>query len=301
MSTAESEPTDLVKVEIVEATALESLERAQVDIQIATAKQFPRSVVSFKREAAALACLDEQTAGECFYHLKRSGKVIEGPSVRFAEIVQYSWGNIQAGSRIIATEERFVVAQGVAFDMEKNVRATAEVKRRITDRHGKRYGDDMIGTTCNAACSIALRNAIFRVVPRALYKSVLDKAKRVSLGKDKSFDEQRRDSMVWWTEQGGTLQQIAEALGRKGMADITLDDLIVLRGLRTAIEEKQTTLADALKPQDAPGEQETKAAPSNLMERLDKQKGNEPDSAAAVSNGPELKEQDGTLFAEIPS
>lgn len=55
-----------------------------------------------------------------------------------------------------------MTAQGVFHDLERNVAITYEVRRRIVDKNGRRYKPDMIGVTANAACSIALRNAILR-------------------------------------------------------------------------------------------------------------------------------------------
>ena len=65
---------DLVEGEVVEKTDLamvEQLTRGEIDIQISTAKRYPRSIERFQSEAEAMACLDEHTASECFYALKR--------------------------------------------------------------------------------------------------------------------------------------------------------------------------------------------------------------------------------------
>src|SRR5262245_11187920 len=161
------------------ATALESLNRSEIDIQIATARKYPRSLLKFKNDAEAMACLDEETASSCFYALKRAEKPIEGPSVRLAEIVASAWGNLRSGARIIAEDEKFVVAQGACHDLEKNVAFQVEVRRRITDKNGRRYSDDMITTTCNAACSIALRNAIFKAIPGAYVNRSSRKLKKL--------------------------------------------------------------------------------------------------------------------------
>ena len=61
------------------STALEAVDRASIDIQIATAKQYPRSVDKALKEALTLATLDEETAASMFYVLPRAGKRIEGP------------------------------------------------------------------------------------------------------------------------------------------------------------------------------------------------------------------------------
>ena len=142
--------------------------RAEVDIQVATAKRFPRSIKAFNRQAMEMATFNEDVAAGCIYALPRGGKPIEGPSVRLAEIVLAAWGNVRADARVIDVGAKEITAEGMCWDLEKNIAIRVQVKRRITDKNGSRYNDDMIVVTGNAACSIALRNAVFKVIPMAL-------------------------------------------------------------------------------------------------------------------------------------
>src|SRR5690606_17376874 len=75
------------ELQVVSGGALSELTRAEIDMQIATAKRYPRSLTQFKESAMEMACLDEETAASMFYVLPRDGKKIEGPSVRLAEVV----------------------------------------------------------------------------------------------------------------------------------------------------------------------------------------------------------------------
>src|SRR3954462_11756172 len=132
----QEEPVREVQLEGVAASALESLERASVDIQISTAHKYPRSLTVVKRRMMDLATLDEETAESCFYKLNRQGKSIEGPSIRLAEIAASSFGNLRYGARVIANDGKQITAQGFCHDLESNVMSTIEVKRRITGRDG---------------------------------------------------------------------------------------------------------------------------------------------------------------------
>ena len=67
---------------------------AQVMLQVQTARAFPRSIKSAMQEARSMATLDRETAGSCFYKIPRAGKMIEGPSIRLAEIMASAWGNL---------------------------------------------------------------------------------------------------------------------------------------------------------------------------------------------------------------
>ena len=185
LQTMEEQHVEVMQVN--NAETLMALTKGEIDAQIATAKQYPRNLSRVLNNIETLATMDEDVAGSCFYTLRRkerdgSVKLIEGASVRMAEIVASSWGNLRTQARIIANDGKTITAQGVCHDLETNTAISVEVKRRITDKSGKTYNEDMQIMTGNAACAIALRNAVFKVVPAALIKKTIDKAKKVSLG-----------------------------------------------------------------------------------------------------------------------
>lgn len=231
-------------MEIVAHGGIESADRAAIDMQIATAKMYPRAISRFRKEAEALALLDEQTAGECFYALPRSGKTIEGPSARFAEIVLYAWGNARADADIVAEDDTHITAQGTFFDLERNVAIRVRVKRRITDKHGRRYNEDMVGVTSNAGISIALRNAVFKGIPKALWKPIYEKARRASLGEGGTLQQKREQAFEWFRKLGVEPERVLAVLGVGGIEDVKEDELITLRGLANSIKEGETTIEE---------------------------------------------------------
>ena len=56
---------------------------------------------------------------------------------------------------------------------------SAEVRKRIIDKNGNRYSEDMVITTSNAAIAIARRNAIFSIIPRAFVDEMMNYAKTI--------------------------------------------------------------------------------------------------------------------------
>ena len=273
-------------VEVVSSSGLSNLVRAEIDIQIVTAKRFPRSVVNFKREAEAMATLDEDTAATMFYVIPRGGKNIEGPSVRLAEIVGSAWGNLRYSAQIISIESKQIVAQGTCLDLEKNVAAQVEIRRRITDKNGKRFNDDMIGVTANAACSIALRQAIFKVVPFAYIKDIYGKAQEVSIGKGLTMEQRRSRAFDWFTKIGAKQEDVFKVIKKKGLEDVTVDDLITLQGIRSAVMEGETTWEAILKEFESPSTEEKKTGLDGLTDKL--KKGKNPQS-----QGPDNEMNDG--------
>lgn len=236
-------------------TALVSLvSKAELDQAIATAHQWPRSLTKFRRDALEMATMDEQTANECIYALPRKDqgetKMITGPSARLAEIIISAWGNVRAGARVIDEGREFVTAQGVFHDLEKNVGITYEVKRRITGRNGNRYSADMIAVTANAACSIALRNAVFKGVPKALWASVESEVRRVIAGDSKTLGARREKVMGALNKMGVPNERVFALLDVAGMADIGLDEIVMLQGLGNAIKEGEMSIEEAFAPRE---------------------------------------------------
>lgn len=225
----------------VEGGTVALLNRSEIDMQVATAHKFPRSIKRFRQEALQMVTLNESVAESCIYALPRSGKTIEGPSARFAEVVASAWGNCRAGARVVSDAGDFITAQGVFYDLERNFALTYEVQRRITDKSNRRFNADMIGVTGNAASSIALRNAILKGVPKAFWDDMYQAARAVVMGDFSTLANRRADALKALVAFGVTQEQVFAKLGVEGSADITLDHLVVLRGLITAIKEGDTT------------------------------------------------------------
>lgn len=253
-----------------DVTAIRAITAAELDQSIATARAYPRSLRAFAAECLNMATLSESVAGECIYALPRAGKTIEGPSVRLAEIVASAWGNCRYGARIIEEGAEFITAQGVFHDLERNVSITYEVRRRITNKQGERYNADMIGVAANAACSIAMRNAIFKGVPKAFWVDIYAAARKVVAGDSKTLASRRSDALATLSKVGATEPMVLAALGLKGVEDIGVDELVTLRGLYTAVREGEIPVERAFAPKVVePSEAEPKAKKSRTEKAKD--------------------------------
>jgi hypothetical protein len=224
-----------------------SYEQAQVDGQITTAKRFPRSIGGALEKAKGLATWDKDVAASCTYALpvRAGGKMITGPSVRLAEIMAVSWGNISAGSRPAQIDETSVTGLGFCYDLEQNVRFVFETRRRITDRNGNRYSEDMINQTVQAASAIAFRNAVFKVVPMAFTLKVQTEAQKTARGVEKGLEQRRKDALEKFkTEKGIDKQRILKAIGCRSEEDIGWQQIDMLLGLWAAIDTGESTVEE---------------------------------------------------------
>lgn len=284
-----------------EITTVYDTTKAEIDQSVATAKRYPRSIATFRQDAMTMATIDPEIAASCFYKIPRGGKSIEGPSVRLAEIVASAWGNLRFGARIIGRDSKFVTAQGVAHDTQKNVYVTKEVKRRITDKHGTTFNDDMIAVTENAACSIAFRNALFAAVPFTYTKQIYEMAKKTAIGDAKSLKDRRHTMIEAFSKMGVGLDQILLLVEKNGVEDIGLGEIETLLGVFTAVKDGETTIEEAFPPppkKEAPKAAEAaKAAPMPPSEQL--AQAAETATAALAPEAPAAKPKEGAALTPL--
>lgn len=275
-----------------------ALAKAEIDTQVATAHAYPRSVARAIKNINSLVTISEAAAEECNYALPRGGKPITGPSVRLAEIVASQWGNCRIGARVVHVDrfEKYVEAEGFFHDLETNMATTARVRRRIVDRQGRLFNDDMITVTGNAACSIAKRNAILGGVPKAVWNEAYQTALATIKGDVKTLPERRDGAFKAFAAFGVTPEQIVEALDLGGIEDITLEHLATLIAMHKAIKDGEQTVeeyfpsAGKAKGGDAKGGQK-KGTADKLADIADGAKGKEEDGKHDESKDAEEAEK----------
>ena len=236
---------EIIKVNQVDM--LQAINRAEADIQIATAKQYPRDLTAVLNKIATYATMDKETAEDCFYVLRRkdaSGQdtVIEGLSVRMAEIIAGAWGNLRVQTRIVGNDGRMITAQAICHDLETNVAVSKEVKRSIMTKKGYTYSQDMQVVTGNAAASIAFRNAVLTVIPKAVTKRIINEVKQVALGQSIDLETSRQNIIGYFGKLGVSQQQLFDYLGISKVEEIDKQRVFELRATANAIKEGTTTV-----------------------------------------------------------
>lgn len=222
------------------------LQKAEIDQLVTTARAFPRSLKHVQTRIMSMATLDEESAEECIYALPRGGKPIRGPSIRFAEILKQSYGNCQSAARVVHVDkvEKYVEAEGVFIDLETNSKSTARVRRRISGRNGAVFNDDMIIVTGNAACSIAMRNAILAGVPKPLWRRAYEQVQATITGDVTTLSENREKAFKALAAFGVKPEQVFVALGVEGVEDISVDHIATLRGMYSALKNGEATVEE---------------------------------------------------------
>lgn len=231
---------------------VDAVERANVDSQVATAKQYPRDLTRCINNSIVMATMDYETAQSCGYALPRGGKPITGPSVHLAKLLVSNYGNIRAEAKISKITDKRVISRGTCWDLENNVATAFEVGRSIIGKNGKRFSDDMITVTGNAASSIAYRNAVFSVIPKAITNKVYQAAQHFITG-DLSDEEKlvaRRKKCIdfFKDEYGITEQEVVMLCGKQTINQIKAEQIALLLGITQSLKDGDTTVDELMKP-----------------------------------------------------
>jgi len=249
------------QLEVVSSDVIYQQDKASIDMQISTAKAYPRNITKATNNAIAIATMDPETADSCNYSVPRGGKAITGPSIHLAKILAQCWGNMRIEAKVVAIDLTQVTSEGIAFDLESNLAIKTQVKRSIMQNewvNGKKTGktyrmnDDMITVTGNAANSIALRNAIFAVIPKSIVDKAYKSAKKMITGdlsdNDKLIAKRKQVFDKLKDTYSITEIEILSAIGKAAIDHVTPDDIVILIGIGTAIKDGDTTVDQAFRP-----------------------------------------------------
>ncbi len=252
------------EVMVMDTKAVEQITRGEVDIQISTAHKYPRSIQRFLVQSKDLATINKATARSCFYRLPRDEwdpvkktyvpKIIEGASIRLAEICASTFGNIRHGARVIEIGRERISVMGMAHDLESNNLEQCELTGSILNKYGERYKEHMISTTANALCAKAKRNALLVVIPRAYVDQIMRVCKETALGKNQTMVERWKELLSLYAGHRVEESSLLEYVEREGFADVTMDNMIDLHGILTAVEEGEISMAAALDKRSSGGE-----------------------------------------------
>ena len=243
---------EVIKTEATDIQYVDATEKANVDSQVATAKQYPRDIKKSLNNSIVMATMDNETAQACGYALPRGGKPITGPSVHLAKIIVSNWGNMRTESKVVQITDRQIVSRGVAWDLENNVASAFEVRRSIVNSKGQRFSDDMITVTGNAANSIAYRNAVFSVIPKALVDKVYKEAQKLITGdlSDETVLLKRRTKAInlFKDEYDISEEEVIKLCGKQTVNQIRADEIALLLGIYQSLKDGDTIVEELMKP-----------------------------------------------------
>ena len=231
---------------------MDAIEKANVDVQVATAKQFPRNVTRAIQNSIVMATIDPETAQMMRYALPRGGKPITGPSVHLAKLIVSNWGNVRAEAKVVQITGSQVVSRGTCWDLENNVATAIEVRRNIKGKNGQRFSDDMITVVGNAANSIAFRNAVFSVIPKAVTDKVYRAAQECitgDLSDEAKLLQKRTNCLKFFNDEYGiTEEEVIKLCGKQTVNQIKAEEIALMLGIYQSLKDGDTTVEEVMEP-----------------------------------------------------
>ena len=209
---------------------------------------------------------DESKNGSslAIYRVPRAGTNIQGPTIRFAEMMLREWKYLSVEVNPLGENDRERLLQVVCTDYQscnftsemvtvpksverKKVRPSDVVLSQRTNTYGEpvylvQATDDELAMRTNALVSKARRNLILQAVPGWLIEEAIDQVRETARTKDaQDPDAAKRKLFDAFATVGVTAPQLAEYLGHSNaLSPAELEDL---RGYFSGIREGYTTWA----------------------------------------------------------
>jgi hypothetical protein len=128
---------DVVVQENFSPAIIYQQDKAFIDMQIATAKAYPRNIRKATENSVAVVTMDFQTAESCNYSVPRGNKSITGPSVHLAKIIAQFWGNMRIEAKVVGVDQTHVTSEAVCWDSETKLLAKrTQVVNALKDEYG---------------------------------------------------------------------------------------------------------------------------------------------------------------------
>jgi hypothetical protein len=232
-------PEAMVEVE-------QSRAMAEVQSAIVLAKRFPRNPIE-AMDRIATACQRPGLAEASLYSYARGGTEITGPSIRLAEAIAQSWGNVQFGVKELEQRNGESTVEAFAWDMETNVRQVKafQVKHeRHTKRGSYRLEDprDIYEAVANQGAR-RLRACILGIIPGDVIDSAVSQCEATLKAKADTSPEALKKLVAAFDRFGVTKDQIEKRIQRR-LDTITPAQLIMLRKVYNSLQDGMSSPAD---------------------------------------------------------
>lgn len=256
----------------------EKREIAEVQASFVIAKRFMRNQMESYRLIME-NCRRPSLAEQAMYAYPRGGALVTGPSIRLAESMAQSWGNLECGVREIYQNGGVSIAEAYAIDLQTNTRVTKtfHVKHeRHTKKGVQRLSDprDVYELVANQGAR-RLRACILAILPGDIVESAVECCKKTMESSEVPISERIKKMVVLFDEVGVKVEHLEKKLGhnldaiiptelvnltaiykslkdgmgsRESFFDIGLKETQVSKNLDNLIEEKQKIQPKAESP-----------------------------------------------------
>jgi hypothetical protein len=215
-----SERPEATRLDTGNAIARTDQSRAIAEVQaaMAIARMNPRDPVA-AMDRILNACARPTLADAAVYTYSRGGSDVTGPSIRLAEAIAQSWGNLQFGIRELEQGGGVSTVQAYAWDIEANTRreVTFQVPHvRHTKAGQRRLEDprDIYEMVANQGAR-RLRACILAVIPGDVVEAAVSQCEVTMSVKADTSAEAMQKMLTAFGEYGVTREQIEARIQRR--------------------------------------------------------------------------------------
>jgi hypothetical protein len=246
VASGNNQPAKAVNVE-----AAISRQAQEVQAAMVIAKKFPRD----ENEAYARimkACQRKCLAEGAIYEYPRGTSKVSGPSIRLAEVLAQSWGNIDFG--IVELEQRNgeSTIMAYAWDLETNTRQTKifQVKHeRMANGSIKKLVDprDIYEMTANQGAR-RVRACILGIIPGDIVDAATEACeKTMANGETEPLSDRIRKMASVFKNDFGVSQEMIEARFGHNIDSISESEMVTMKKIYRALKDNMGSVEDHFK------------------------------------------------------
>lgn len=193
------------------------------------------------------ACTRPSLAEVAVYTYARGGSNISGPSIRLAEAMAQSWGNMQFGIRELSNANGESVVQAYAWDIETNTRreVTFQVPHiRHTKAGAKRLEDprDIYELVANQGAR-RMRSCILAVIPGDVTEAAVNQCEVTMHAKADTSADAVSKLVAAFGQYGVTKEQIEKRIQRR-MDAIQPAQIVALRKVYASMKDGMSSASE---------------------------------------------------------
>jgi len=230
-----------------------SRQAQEVQGAIFMAKQFPRDEYA-AMERIKRACQRQSLAEQAIYSYPKGGTNVTGPSIRLAESLAQTWGNIDFG--IIELENKNGSSQLMAYawDLETNTRVTkifSVEHKRDTKKGSYALTDsrEIYELTANFGTR-RLRACILGVIPGDVVEIAVNECKQTVMSKDKTpIQERIKKLLKAFKDDFKVTKEQLETYAGMNLAEFGNEEVFTFQGIYKALKDGQAKVLDYFEPE----------------------------------------------------
>lgn len=254
------------------AVAQSDQSRAVAEVQAAMmiARMNPRDPIA-AMDRILNACTRPTLADSAVYTYSRGGSDVSGPSIRLAEAMAQSWGNMQFGIRELDQRNGESTVQAFAWDVETNTRreVTFQVPHiRYTRQGSKKLEDprDIYEMVANQGAR-RLRACILAVIPGDVTEAAVAQCEVTMKTKADTGPEAMQKMVVAFEPFGVTKEQIEKRIQRR-LDAIQPAQVVSLKKIYASLRDGMSVASDWFEAETPEAGQHPASSTDKVKEKL---------------------------------